>query len=86
MGGMENERENQGGAGAATCSIGTVLVVLLILYAASSGPMWWFCKGRFGLTDRTWDMVYMPLHTVDYWVPPLGQLHMAYVNWWHWLA
>jgi len=60
--------------------------VLSILYVVSSGPMWWFFKVRFGLTDRTWDLVYMPLHAVGYWVPPFGQLHMAYVNWWQWLA
>ena len=41
---MENEREKQGGASAAIYSIVTVLVVLPILYAISSGPAFYLFR------------------------------------------
>ena len=81
MAGMEDEREKQGGASAAIYSIVTVLVVLPILYAISSGPAFYLFR-LAGLPTRTWDAVYMPIRVVAVFFPPFNRFLVWYVNLW----
>lgn len=74
---MENdEREKQDGGGAAAFSVIGVLLVVLFLYVLSAGP------AVVVLPRGTWTVAYMPLMIVAYFVPPVGNVLMWYVNLW----
>ena len=75
--GMENEeQEKEGGAGAGIFAMFGVMAGALILYVLSAGPAVAF------LPRATWNIAYMPLNVVAYFVPPIGHALMWYVNLW----
>jgi hypothetical protein len=74
---MENEeREKEGGAGAGIFGMFGVLAVALVLYVLSAGP------AVAVLPRATWNITYLPLAAVAYFIPPIGRALMWYVNLW----
>ena len=77
MVGMENEeREKESGAGAGIFAMFGVMAVVLVLYVLSAGP------AVAVLPRATWEVAYMPLTFVAYFVPPIARAIMWYVNLW----
>jgi hypothetical protein len=74
---MENqERDKEGGAGAGIFSMFGVIAVALVLYVLSAG------LAITVLPRANWNVIYMPLAAVAYFVPPIGRMLMWYVNLW----
>jgi hypothetical protein len=72
----DKERDKEGGAGAGIFSMFGVMAVALVLYVLSAGP------AVTVLPRANWNVIYMPLAAVAYFVPPIGGVLMWYVNLW----
>ena len=77
MGGMERT----GRRTAVSFAVVTVLLLLPILYALSSGPLLWLTVNR-RFPAWLWNTVYRPLTFCRDVVPGFHELFQAYLDWW----